>query len=72
MKAKDTLWLNNTITQNPNLVKRAWFLACFITFMFHCWIIPVILQPTEFNIKKYNDITNMRFHLRRVQKAIRT
>ena len=25
MKAKDTLLLNNTITQNPILVRRAWF-----------------------------------------------
>ena len=25
MKAKDTLLLNNTITQNPNLARRAWF-----------------------------------------------
>ena len=25
MKAKDTLLLNNTITQNPILARRAWF-----------------------------------------------
>ena len=25
MKAKGTLLLNNTITQNPNLARRAWF-----------------------------------------------
>ena len=25
MKANDTLSLNNTITQNPNLARRAWF-----------------------------------------------
>ena len=25
MKAKDTLLLNNTIPQNPNLARRAWF-----------------------------------------------
>ena len=26
MKPKDTLLLNNTITHNPNLARRAWFL----------------------------------------------
>ena len=25
MKAKDTLFLNNTTTQNPILTRRAWF-----------------------------------------------
>ena len=36
MKAKDTLLLNNTITQNPNLGRRAWFwhVASHITNMY--------------------------------------
>ena len=35
MKAKDTLLLNNTITQNPILARRAWFWHVASHFLIH-------------------------------------
>ena len=41
MKAKDTLLLNNTITQNPILARRAWFWRV-ASHIFRLWGTPVV------------------------------
>ena len=52
MKAKDTLLLNITITQNPILIRRAWFwhVASHICFLFTIDRIVIVVNCIFYNL----------------------
>ena len=60
MKAKYTLWLNNTITHNPISARRAWFWHVASHIYNEC--ITFTIVHVKYPIYIYTDILNIYLH----------